>query len=125
MSLHSSSGGSKTHTSLHKKLIMCKKNLKCAVSRKVKKLYRELENSDKRHRNSVVSGGLYNTISRNSLTENHPKLSQIKSGRKDSITEGNSRDVEQESHCRDLKPLGRGNYQQSFLVEKKDGATDQ
>ena len=32
------------------------------VSRKVKNLYRELKNSEKRHRNSVVSS-LYNTIS--------------------------------------------------------------
>ena len=67
------------------------------------KLYIELENSDKRHRNSVVSGGIYNTISHNSSTEKHPRASQIKSGRKDSSTEGNSRDVEQESHCRDPK----------------------
>ena len=74
ISLCSSSGGSKTHTSLHKKLILCKKNSKCTVSRKVEKLYRELENSDKRHRNSVVSRGLYNTISRNSSTEKHFKL---------------------------------------------------
>ena len=79
ISLCSSSGGSKTQTSLHKKLILCKKNSKCAVSRKVKKLYRELENSDKRHRTSVVRGGLYNAISQNSWTEKHPKLSQIKS----------------------------------------------
>ena len=63
--------GSKTHTSLHKKLIMRKKNSKCAVSRKVKKLYRKLENSEKRHRNSVVSGKLYYTILQNSLTEKH------------------------------------------------------
>ena len=57
----------------------------------------------------------------NIIQEKHPKLSQIKSGRKDSSTEGNLRDVEQGSHCRDLKPLGRGIYQQLFLVEKKDG----
>ena len=37
-SLCSLSGGSTTHTFLHKKLILCKKNSKCAVSRKVKKL---------------------------------------------------------------------------------------
>ena len=50
--------------SLHKKLIiLCKKNSKCTVSRKVEKLYRELENSDKQHRNSAVSRGLYDTIS--------------------------------------------------------------
>ena len=48
------------HTSLHKKLILCKKNSKYAISRKVEKIYRDLENSDKRHRNSVVSRGLYN-----------------------------------------------------------------
>ena len=38
ISLRSSSGGPKTHTSLHKKLILSKKNSKCAVSRKVKNL---------------------------------------------------------------------------------------
>ena len=118
ISLCSSSGGSKTHTSLHKKLILCKKNSKCTVSRKVEKLYRELENSDKRHRNSVVSRGLYNTISRNSSAEKHPKLSQIKSGRK----EGNSRYVEQGSPCRDLKPLERGIYQQPFSRREKGWA---
>ena len=107
------------HTSLHKKPILCKKNSKYAISRKVEKLYRELENSDKRRRNSVVSRGLYNSISRNSSTEKHPKLSQIKSGRKDSSIEGNSRDVEQGSHCRDPKPLGRGIYQQSFSRTEK------
>ena len=57
---------------LRKKLILFKKISKCAVSRKVKKRYIELEISDKRHRNSVVSGGLYNTISRNTSTEKHP-----------------------------------------------------
>ena len=93
ISLCSSSRESKTHTPLHKKLSLCKKNSKCAVSRKVKKLYRELENSDKRHITSVVSRGLYNTIPRNSSTEKHPKLTQIKSGRKYSSTEGHSRDV--------------------------------
>ena len=51
---------------------------KCAVSRKVKKIYRELENSDKRLRNSVVSGELYNTTSQNFSTDKHPKLSKIK-----------------------------------------------
>ena len=61
---------------------------------KVKKLYRELAKSDKRHRNSAVSGGLYNTISRNSSTEKHPRLSQLKSDRKDSSTKGNSKHVE-------------------------------
>ena len=64
------------------------------------KNYEVLGNSDKQHRNSVVSKGLYNTISQNFAKEKHPKLSQIKSGRKDSSTEGNSRDVEQGSHCR-------------------------
>ena len=73
-----------------KELILCKKNSKCTVSKKVEKLYRELENPDKLHRNSVVSRGLYNTISRNSSKEKHPKLSQIKSGRKVSNTEENS-----------------------------------
>ena len=95
------------------------KNSKCAVRRKVKKLYRELESSDKRHRNSVVSMGLYSTILRNFSTEKHPKLPQIKSGRKDSSTEGSSRDVEQGSHCRDPKPLGTGIYQQSFFRREK------
>ena len=33
----------------------------------------------------VVSRGLYNTITQNSSTEKHPKLSQIKSGRKDLV----------------------------------------
>ena len=102
------------HTSLHKKRILCKKNSKCAFTRKVRKLYRELENSDKRHRNSVVSRGLY--ISQNSSTEKHPKLSQLKSGRTDSSTEGNSQDVEQGGHWGDPKPLGREIYQQHFLV---------
>ena len=86
------------HTSLHKKLILCKKNSKCAVSRKAEKLYRELENSDKRHRNSVVSRELCNTISRNSSTEKHSKLSQIKLRRNESSTERNSRVVEQGGH---------------------------
>ena len=119
ISLFNSSGRSNTSTSLQKKLILCKKNSKCAVSRKVKKLYRELGNSVKQHRNSVVSGGLYNNISKNSSTEKHPKLSQIKSRRKDSSREGNSRDVEQESHCRDPKALGRALYQQSFSSREK------
>ena len=66
--LCSSSGGSKTHTSLHKKLILCKKNSKCTPSRKVVKLCRKLENYEKRHRNSVISRGLNNTISQNSST---------------------------------------------------------
>ena len=48
------------HTSLNKKLICAREILN--VSRKVKKLYRELENSDKRLINSVDSGGLYNAI---------------------------------------------------------------
>ena len=115
--LCSSSGGSKTHfyTSLHKKLILCKKNFNCAISRKVKQLYRELENSDKPYINSVVITELCRSISQNSPTEKHPKLSQIKPGRKDSSTKGNSRDVEQDSKCRDLKPLGMGIYQQPFF----------
>ena len=107
------------HTSLHKKLILCKKNSKCAVSRKVEKLYRELENSDKRHRNSVVSRGLYNGVSQNSSTEKHSKLSQIKLGRNDSSAERNSRDVEQESHSRNPKQLERGIYKQSFSHREK------
>ena len=48
ISLLSSSGGSKAHTSLHKKIIPRKKNSKCPFSRKVKKLNRKLENSDRR-----------------------------------------------------------------------------
>ena len=83
------------------------RNFKGATRRKVEKLYRELENSDKQLRNFVVSGGLYNTISRNSSIEKHCKLSQFKSSRKDSSTEDNSRDVEQGSNCRDPKPFGR------------------
>ena len=63
ISLCSSSEGSKTHRSLHKKFMLCKKNSKCAVSKKVKKRYRELEISDKRHGNSVFSRGSYNAIS--------------------------------------------------------------
>ena len=55
-------GADLKHTSLNKKLILCKRNPKRAVSWKVKKLYRELENSDKRLINSVDSGGLYNAI---------------------------------------------------------------
>ena len=55
-----------------------------------------MENSDKQQsRNSVVSGGLYNTISLNSSAEKHCKLSQIKSGGKNFRSEGNLRDVEQ------------------------------
>ena len=83
------------------------------------KNYEVLENSDKQHRNSVVSKRLYNTISQNFAKEKHPKLSQIKSGRKDSSTEGNSRDVEQGSHCRDFKALERGIYQQYFSRREK------
>ena len=115
--LCSSSGGSKTHfyTSLHKKLILCKKKFNCAISRKVKQLYRELENSDKRYINSVVITELCKSISQNSPTGKHPKLSQIKPRRKDSSAKGNSRDAEQESKCRDLKPLGMGIYQQPFF----------
>ena len=108
------------HTSLHEELILCKKNFKFAVSRNVEKLYRERENSDKRHRNSVVSRGLYSPISRNSLTEKHSKLSQIKLGRNDSSTEQNSRDVEQGSHCRNPKPLKGKFISNLFLLEKKD-----
>ena len=107
------------HTSLHKELILCKKNSKFAVSRNVEKLYREREISDKRHRNSVVSRGLYSPISRNSLTEKHSKLSQIKLGRNDSSTEQNSRDVEQGSHCRNPKPFEREIYQQPFSPREK------
>ena len=71
-----------SHTSFCKKLILCKRISKCAISRKVKKFYRDLKKSG-------VSGGLYDIISRNSSTDKHPKLSQIKSERKDSSTEGN------------------------------------
>ena len=39
ISLCSSSGRSKTHTSLHKKLILCKRNSKRTVGRKFEKLY--------------------------------------------------------------------------------------
>ena len=78
------------------------------------KNYEVLGNSDKQHRNSVVSKGLYNTISQNFAKEKHPKLSQIKSGRKDSSTEGNSRDVEQPNH------LEGELISNIFLVEKKD-----
>ena len=53
-------------------------------------------------------------ISRNCSTGKHPKLSQIKSGRKDSSTEGNSRDVEQPNH------LEGELISNIFLVEKKD-----
>ena len=67
------------------------KSLFCAI-KNVEKLYRELKNSDKRHRNSVVSRKLYGIISLNSSIEKHPKLSQIKSGREDSSTEGTLRD---------------------------------
>ena len=35
------------------------------------------------------------------------------------MTEENSRDLEQGSHCRDHKPLGRGVYQQPFFVREK------
>ena len=51
------------HIDPYKKFILCKKNSKCAVSKKVKKRYRELEISDKRHGNSVFSRGSYNAIS--------------------------------------------------------------
>ena len=47
------------------------------------------------------------------------KIAQQKSGRKIFSTAGNSRDVEQGSHCRDLKPLQR-KISNLLLVEKKD-----
>ena len=86
----------------------------------MKNLYRKLENSDKQHRNSVISRGLYNTISQNSSTKKHPKLSQIKSRKKDSSKEGNSRDAEQGSHCRAPNHLEGKFISNLFLVEKKD-----
>ena len=52
----------RTHTSLHQKLILRKKNSKCAVRRKVKNFIENSENSDKRRRNSAVIRGLCNTI---------------------------------------------------------------
>ena len=70
ISLCSSSGGSKTHTSLHKKLILCKANSKCAVSRQVKIFFRELENSNKRHRNYIVKLN-------SSSTEKHPNSQKL------------------------------------------------
>ena len=73
ISLRSSSGGSKTHRSLHKKLILCKKNSKCAVSKKVKKLYRELEIL------SLVEG---HTMPFHKKSEEHPKFSQISQEKK-------------------------------------------
>ena len=48
------SGESKTHTSLHKKLILCKRNSKSTVSKNVEKLYRELEKSDPNHLNLFI-----------------------------------------------------------------------
>ena len=82
------------HIHPYTKSLMCTRkipNVQLAVG--LTKLYRELESSDKRWRNSVVSSGLYNTISRNSSTEKHPTLLEIKSGRKDFSREGNSRDA--------------------------------
>ena len=46
ISLCSSIGGSKTHTSFYKKLILWKKNPKCTVSSKVKKHYRKILTND-------------------------------------------------------------------------------
>ena len=46
---------------------MSKKNLKRALSTKVKN-YIKLEHSVKWHRKSIASGGLFNAISRNSST---------------------------------------------------------
>ena len=104
-----------------KKPILCRKSSNCAVSRKFKQLYKKLESSAKRYRSSVVTGGLCNTISRNSSIGKQSKLSQIISGRKYYSAEGNSRDVEQGSHCRDPKSLGRGIYQHSFSRRKRWG----
>ena len=104
-----------------KKPILCRKSSNCAVSRKFKQLYKKLESSAKRYRSSVVTGGLCNTISRNSSIGKQSKLSQIISGRKYYSAEGNSRDVEQGSHCRDPKSLGRGIYQHSFPRRKRWG----
>ena len=48
------------------------------------------------------------TVSRNFSTEKHPKLSEIRSGRKNSRAEENSQHLEQGNHCKDPKPLGGG-----------------
>ena len=104
-----------------KKPILCRKSSNCAVSRKFKQLYKKLESYAKRYRSSVVTRGLCNTISRNSSIGKQSKLSQIISGRKYYSAERNSRDVEQGSHCRDPKSLGRGIYQHSFPRRKRWG----
>ena len=50
------------------------------------------------------------TVSRNFSTEKHPKLSEIRSGRKNSRAEENSQHLEQGNHCKDPKPLGGVGY---------------
>ena len=97
---------------------MCKKNSKCAVSGKFKKLYRELENSD----TEILSLGEGYTISFHKISQqknipNSPKLSQ-----------GEKTLVQKEIH----KILNKGAIVETpnhlegeflsnlFLVEKKD-----
>ena len=74
---------------------------------------------------ALCSCGRRSIISQNSSSEKHRKLSQIKSGRKHSSREANSRMLNKRGHCRDSKPLGRRIYQQSFSHRKKMGKTDQ
>ena len=107
-----------------KKPILCRKSSNCAVSRKFKQLYKKLESSAKRYRSSVVTGGLYNTISRNSSIGKQSKLSQIISGRKyysqkeihEMLSKGAI--VETPNH------LG-GEFISTLSLVEKDGGTNQ
>ena len=82
-------------------LILFKKQSKCGVSREVKNLYIEPNDSDKPHRNSVVNVEWHNTISRNSSVEKQSKLFQNKNY------------------------LGGEFISNLFLAEKKDGGINQ
>lgn len=107
-----------------KKPILCRKSSNCAVSRKFKQLYKKLESSAKRYRSSVVTGGLCNTISRNSSIGKQSKLSQIISGRKyysqkeihEMLSKGAI--VETPNH------LG-GEFISTLSLVEKDGGTNQ
>ena len=68
----------------------------------------------------IISGGLYKTISKHSSTEKYPKLSQIKSGRKDASTEGNSKMLSKGPIVKTPNHLEGESSSNLFLVEKKD-----
>ena len=95
ISLCSSSGWSKTHTSLHKKLILCNKNSKCALAGRLKNfienwkiLTKDIEIL------SLVEGYTipFYEIPTIENIPNSPKLNQ-EENRKGSSKEGNSRGV--------------------------------